>query len=171
MLTADVESTARPSVTMSNLKVSTQSSLQQARHVGRKILSFLQLRSVWLSSKMQQPQAFHKARLSLASQCTRVVLLEFVWVAFSLWVFMSGVQVWPGATHFPDFLSKAGVKYWTKQLKAFHELAPYDGLWIDMNEASNFCTGDVCHLPAQGDAAMFVSQLQTSSCYVQLVCN
>lgn len=59
-------------------------------------------------------------------------------------------QVWPGATHFPDFLSKAGVKYWADQLQAFHELAAYDGLWIDMNEASNFCTGDVCHMPSAG---------------------
>ena len=57
------------------------------------------------------------------------------------------VQVWPGATHFPDFLSKTGVKYWGQQLQAFHDLVPYDGLWIDMDEVSNFCTGDVCHMP------------------------
>lgn len=61
-----------------------------------------------------------------------------------------GVQVWPGATHFPDFLSKEGVKYWEQQLQAFHELVPYDGLWIDMDEASNFCTGDICHMPQGG---------------------
>ena len=60
------------------------------------------------------------------------------------------MQVWPGATHFPDFLSKAGVKYWADQLQAFHQLAAYDGLWIDMDEASNFCTGDVCHLATLG---------------------
>lgn len=65
------------------------------------------------------------------------------------WVGMC-LQVWPGATHFPDFLSKAGVKYWGQQLQAFHELVPYDGLWIDMDEASNFCTGDVCHMPQGG---------------------
>lgn len=57
------------------------------------------------------------------------------------------MQVWPGVTHFPDFLSKEGVKYWGQQLQAFHEMVPYDGLWIDMDEASNFCTGDVCHMP------------------------
>lgn len=57
-------------------------------------------------------------------------------------------QVWPGATHFPDFLSKSGVEYWAEQLQDFHKLAEYDGLWIDMNEASNFCTGEICHLPS-----------------------
>ncbi len=42
------------------------------------------------------------------------------------------------------------MKYWADQLQAFHQLAAFDGLWIDMNEASNFCTGDVCHMPTQG---------------------
>ncbi|KAL0030915.1 hypothetical protein WJX79_000844 [Trebouxia sp. C0005] len=73
-------------------------------------------------------------------------------------------QVWPGATHFPDFLSKAGVKYWADQLQAFHQLATFDGLWIDMNEASNFCTGDVCHMPTQGATANASAWLTTSSC-------
>uniref|UniRef100_A0A5B6YHF2 Putative alpha-xylosidase 1 n=1 Tax=Davidia involucrata TaxID=16924 RepID=A0A5B6YHF2_DAVIN len=45
-------------------------------------------------------------------------------------------QVWPGAVHFPDFLNP----------KTFHELVPVDGLWIDMNEASNFCSG-LCTIP------------------------
>ena len=74
------------------------------------------------------------------------------------------VQVWPGATHFPDFLSKAGVKYWGQQLQAFHDLVPYDGLWIDMDEASNFCTGDVCHMP-QGRLSQWVfTILQQCKC-------
>ncbi|DBB03399.1 TPA: hypothetical protein ACH3X3_010764 [Trebouxia sp. C0006] len=72
-------------------------------------------------------------------------------------------QVWPGATHFPDFLSKAGVKYWGEQLQAFHQLAAFDGLWIDMNEASNFCTGDVCHMPTQGATPNASAWLTTTS--------
>ena len=61
-------------------------------------------------------------------------------------------QVWPGATHFPDFLSQAGADYWAEQLQDFHKLAEYDGLWIDMNEASNFCTGEICKMPSSGAA-------------------
>ena len=48
------------------------------------------------------------------------------------------MQVWPGPTHWPDFLNPAARDYWQKQLAAFHDLAPFDGLWIDMNEPSNF---------------------------------
>jgi alpha-glucosidase (family GH31 glycosyl hydrolase) len=34
--------------------------------------------------------------------------------------------------------------YFGRQLAAFYDLVPWDGIWIDMNEASNFCTGDIC---------------------------
>ncbi len=53
-------------------------------------------------------------------------------------------QVWPGPTHFPDWFSPNATEYWTGQLKSWHNLAPFDGLWVDMNEVSNFCTGQVC---------------------------
>eukprot|EP00892_Ulva_mutabilis_P001883 jgi/Ulvmu1/11696/UM008_0106.1 len=53
-------------------------------------------------------------------------------------------RVWPGAVHFPDFLNPATHSYWEGQLREFHRLATWDGIWIDMNEPSNFCTGDVC---------------------------
>ena len=57
-------------------------------------------------------------------------------------------QVWPGPTHFPDFLHPSAQDYWTAQLKGFWNMAQVDGLWIDMNEVSNFCNldgkGQVC---------------------------
>lgn len=46
--------------------------------------------------------------------------------------------------HFPDFASTQAGAWWQQQLAALHGSLPYDGLWLDMNEVSSFCTGDVC---------------------------
>ena len=45
--------------------------------------------------------------------------------------------------HYPDFLNPRTRVWWRRQLAALHDTAPFDGLWIDMNEASNFCSGEV----------------------------
>ena len=51
-------------------------------------------------------------------------------------------QVWPGPTYFPDWFAENTTSWWTEELQGFYGLAQYDGLWIDMNEISNFCNVD-----------------------------
>lgn len=59
-----------------------------------------------------------------------------------------GAKVWPGSVYFPDFLHPKAEGYWQRQIASFYSMVPMDGLWIDMNEPSNFCNvdgrGQVC---------------------------
>ena len=34
-------------------------------------------------------------------------------------------------------------------MQNFHQLVEFDGLWLDMDEVSNYCTGDVCQNPGE----------------------
>ena len=51
-------------------------------------------------------------------------------------------KVWPGLVYFPDWFNPNMTNYWNKEVSDFIDLLPVDGLWIDMNEASNFCNGE-----------------------------
>lgn len=53
-------------------------------------------------------------------------------------------QVWPDDAAFPDFMNPDTVEWWGTQLSNFYNDIKFDGLWEDMNEASNFCDG-VCY--------------------------
>lgn len=50
--------------------------------------------------------------------------------------------VWPGVTAFPDWFALKTQEYWNDQFSSFFDPdngVDIDALWIDMNEASNFC--------------------------------
>jgi len=54
-------------------------------------------------------------------------------------------RVWPGFTAFPTFYANNTQHWWTDNIVGFRNQVPVDGLWIDMNEPSNFCNGDCDH--------------------------
>jgi len=50
-------------------------------------------------------------------------------------------QVWPGDAVFPDFFKNETMAWFSDQLDTFWSTIQFDGLWMDMNEVANFCTG------------------------------
>ncbi|OBZ71666.1 Alpha-glucosidase [Grifola frondosa] len=51
-------------------------------------------------------------------------------------------QVWPGYTNFPDWFADNALEYWTEGLRNWSQGGiEFSGIWLDMNEASSFCTG------------------------------
>ncbi|KAM4843713.1 lysosomal alpha-glucosidase [Thomomys bottae] len=50
-------------------------------------------------------------------------------------------KVWPGSTAFPDFTNPETLNWWQDMVAEFHAQVPFDGMWIDMNEPSNFVKG------------------------------
>ncbi|XP_077184313.1 lysosomal alpha-glucosidase [Paroedura picta] len=56
-------------------------------------------------------------------------------------------KVWPGPTAFPDFTNPQAQQWWYDMVKDFHDQVPFDGMWIDMNEPSNFVEGSLDGCP------------------------
>uniref|UniRef100_A0A8C6T772 Si:ch73-12o23.1 n=1 Tax=Neogobius melanostomus TaxID=47308 RepID=A0A8C6T772_9GOBI len=57
-------------------------------------------------------------------------------------------KVWPGLTAYPDFSDEATHEWWFENLQRFYKKVPFDGLWIDMNEPSNFLDGSTNGCPS-----------------------
>ncbi|XP_033896341.3 lysosomal alpha-glucosidase [Acipenser ruthenus] len=57
-------------------------------------------------------------------------------------------KVWPGPTAFPDFTNPETHRWWYDNVKEFHDKVPFDGMWIDMNEPSNFVMGSLHGCPS-----------------------
>ncbi|KAG2172345.1 hypothetical protein INT43_004887 [Umbelopsis isabellina] len=58
--------------------------------------------------------------------------------------------VWPGVTVFPDWFNSDTQKYWNNEFSIFFDAKKgvnVDGLWIDMNEPSNFPCNFPCDNP------------------------
>ncbi|OMJ73940.1 hypothetical protein SteCoe_27284 [Stentor coeruleus] len=56
-------------------------------------------------------------------------------------------QVWPGNATFIDWLNPNAKNYWVSALNTFQQTVSFSGIWLDMNEVSNFVSGCVGHSP------------------------
>ncbi|XP_069853023.1 uncharacterized protein [Dipodomys merriami] len=52
-------------------------------------------------------------------------------------------EVWPGKTVFPDYSNPNCTAWWANEFALFHNQVEFDGIWIDMNEVSNFVDGSI----------------------------
>uniref|UniRef100_A0A8C5Q0B1 alpha-glucosidase n=1 Tax=Leptobrachium leishanense TaxID=445787 RepID=A0A8C5Q0B1_9ANUR len=52
-------------------------------------------------------------------------------------------EVWPGTTVFPDYTNEKCTEWWVKECLEFYKEVEYDGIWVDMNEVSNFVKGSL----------------------------
>ena len=50
--------------------------------------------------------------------------------------------MWANRTVFLDFMADAAKDVWAEGMNALYQQVPYDGLWLDMNEATGFCNGE-----------------------------
>ncbi|KAI6896478.1 alpha-glucosidase [Hortaea werneckii] len=63
--------------------------------------------------------------------------------------------VWPGVTVFPDWFDPSTQDYWNGQFGSFFDAdtgVNIDALWIDMNEAANFCNYPCANPEAEAEA-------------------
>ncbi|CAF5157771.1 unnamed protein product, partial [Rotaria magnacalcarata] len=80
-------------------------------------------------------------------------------------------KVWPGVTAFPDFTNPNSIEWWTNVASAYHDIVPFDGMWIDMNEPSNFVDGSMDGCTSNNlDNPPFVPNVLGGTLYSKTLC-
>ncbi|XP_047112686.1 lysosomal alpha-glucosidase-like [Schistocerca piceifrons] len=75
------------------------------------------------------------------------------------------------STVWPDFTNPMTTTYWLKQLQNMHDLFPYDGAWIDMNEPSNFYSGTAAGCPLNNlDYPPYLPVLEGGNLFYHTLC-
>jgi alpha-glucosidase len=49
--------------------------------------------------------------------------------------------LWPGFSAYVDHLTSQGQKFWQDEIVRFRKILAFDGFWLDVNDATSFCTG------------------------------
>lgn len=50
--------------------------------------------------------------------------------------------MWPGPSYFPDFFHPNCKEYWNFMMEDLHKKVNFTGMWLDMNEPTNFREGE-----------------------------
>ncbi|KAL7639020.1 UNVERIFIED_CONTAM: hypothetical protein RMT77_010554 [Armadillidium vulgare] len=82
-------------------------------------------------------------------------------------------KVWNNkSTVFPDFFKPNSVIYWSSLIRKFHERLAFDGLWIDMNEPSNFYNGqkDGCPVNSSLEHPYYIPLVKGGVLYFKTLC-
>lgn len=82
-------------------------------------------------------------------------------------------KVWPGETVYPDFSKNATAEWWYECARDYHKVLNYDGLWIDMNEPSNFVDGsnDGCNPLSKLDNPPYTPQIAGGKLNFRTICS
>ncbi|CAL8092214.1 unnamed protein product [Calicophoron daubneyi] len=81
-------------------------------------------------------------------------------------------EVWPGETVYPDFFHPKARQWMLADATRYHKEVPFDGLWIDMNEPSNFKEGSStgCDNKNTYDNPPYIPKILDRSLYVKTIC-